>query len=61
MKTSLKAILETHIENFLEEIMEHEDRCEATWPNSLKEHMANAAAAVYDCSCEFSIYTAENQ
>lgn len=60
MKTNLRATLETHIENFLEEIMESKDRCEALWPDCLAHNMAKAASAVYDCSCESSIYTKEN-
>jgi hypothetical protein len=60
MKTLLKAVLERHLENFLEESLEHQCAGEGfVYPN-LVEHMSKAAAAVYDSAMESPVFTTEN-
>jgi len=60
MKSSLKGKLEEVIEKFLNQTAEAVELPEGYCPTGLAEHMANAAAAVFDCSYESSKFT-ENE
>ena len=59
MRATLKAILETSIQQFLDDTAEHEDRPEGWQHPEICEQMATAAEAVYDATHAASRFTEE--
>jgi hypothetical protein len=60
MKSSLKATLATALSEWLEAQDGHADRPTGIACNDLAEHMATAAAVVYDVSHQASVEGAED-
>lgn len=59
MKTTIRLILETHLENFLNELAEHNDRPDGYIHPEMVDNMADAVAAVYDATFLSSQFTVQ--